>query len=77
MFSSLKNVKNTEDQQLGPQLALGWVTIQGIAVDAVYVHCTVATTYRIITETEKRGKKIYKYTVYKITVQELSMTEIF
>ena len=35
MFSSLKNVKNTEDQQLGPQLALGWVTIQGIAVDAV------------------------------------------
>ena len=75
MFSSLKNVKNTEDQQLGPQLALGWVTIQGIAVDAVY--CTVATTYRIITETEKRGKKIYKYTVYKITVQELSMTEIF
>ena len=41
------------------------------------VHCTVATTYRIITETEKRGKKIYKYTVYKITVQELSMTEIF
>ena len=75
MFSSLKNVKNTEDQQLGPQLALGWVTIQGIAVDAVY--CKVATTYRIITETEKRVKKIYKYTVYKITVQELSMTEIF
>ena len=55
MFSSLKNVKNTEDQQLGPQLALGWVTIQGIAVDAVY--CTVATTYRIITETEKGAKK--------------------
>ena len=27
--------KNTEAKQLGPQLALGWVTIKGFDVDAV------------------------------------------
>ena len=27
--------KNTEVKQLGPQLALGWATIQGLDVDAV------------------------------------------
>ena len=27
--------KNTEVKQLGPRLALGWVTIQGLDVDAV------------------------------------------
>ena len=27
--------KNTEVKQLGPQLALGWVTIKGLDVDAV------------------------------------------
>ena len=27
--------KNTEVKQLGPQLALGWVTIEGLDVDAV------------------------------------------
>ena len=27
--------KNTEAKQLGPRLALGWLTIQGLDVDAV------------------------------------------
>ena len=53
MFSSLKNVKNTEDQQLGPQLALGWVTIQGIAVDAVYSSYNLQNNHR----NGKKGQK--------------------
>ena len=44
--------KNTEVQQLGPRLALGWVTIQGLDVNAVDTN-----TVKSGAKKEKRLKK--------------------
>ena len=43
--------KNTEVKQLGPWLALGWVIVQGLVVDAV------AIKYCKIPESENCGQK--------------------
>ena len=53
--------KNTEVKQLGPRLALGWVTIQGLDVDAVATNTVKSQMRRNGASKYASGAKNKKY----------------
>ena len=60
--------KNTEVKQLGPRLALGWVTIQGLDVDAVATNTVKSQKRRNGTSIIWAGAKKKLYIIIYIDV---------